>query len=157
MALCKDAESHDRVSVEVTTPERTITNHTTAQRAVSSLMGLIMATSGCPHTEFLKPMARFHLPLASEEETIFRAVATYLLTQYFRHKQALQLDLDLEGLKKIYHEIQIINKAIASRLRAGSDKDSAVNAVILLDLFAKTLPYSIEDALKEVSYLFPVR
>jgi hypothetical protein len=31
----------------------------------------------------VKPMARFHLPLASEEETIYRATTMYLLAQYF--------------------------------------------------------------------------
>lgn len=153
-AVCNDALSHDEVRIEVTTPERTVTKHTTAQRAISSLMGLIMATSGCPHMEFFKPMARFHLPLATEEETIYRAAATYLLAQYFRHQRGLRPDLELDGLKKIYREIHTLNIAMASRLRAISDKDATVNAMILLDLFAKTLPYSIEDSLEEIGYLF---
>ena len=154
MAAHHDVLSHDEVEMEATTPERVVSKHTTAQRAVSSLMGLIMATSGCPHMAFLKPMARYHLPLATEEETIFRAVSTYLLAQYFRHKHAQSTDLDLENLKKIYAEIRIVNVAMASRLRTVSEQDSAVNAVILLDIFAKTLPYSIEDSLEEIRYLF---
>ncbi len=154
MAAHKNVVSFDEVEMEVTTPERIVSKHTTAQRAVSSLMGLIMATSGCPHMEFLKPMARYHLPLATEEETIFRVVSTYLLAQYFRHKNALSTDLDLEKLKKIYGEIRMVNTAMASRLRTVSEQDSAVNAVILLDIFAKTVPYSIEDSLEEIRYLF---
>lgn len=154
MAAYQNVLSYDEVEMEATTPERVVTQRTTAQRAVSSLMGLIMATSGCPHMAFLKPMARYHLPLATEEETIFRAVSTYFLAQYFRHQQALSMDLDLENLKKIYGEIRIINMALASRLRTVSDQDSAVNAVILLDVFARMLPYSIEDSLEEIRYLF---
>ena len=37
-----------------------------------------MALSGCPVLEQLKPMARFHLPFASVEETIYRAASMYL-------------------------------------------------------------------------------
>lgn len=155
-AAFQNARSFDEVEMEATTPERIVTKRTTAQRAVSSLMGLIMATSGCPHMEFLKPMARYHLPLATGEETIFRAVSTYLLAQYFRKKNDLSADFDLENLKKIYGEIRIVNVAMASRLRAVSEQDSAVNAVVLLDVFAKMLPYSIEDSLKEIRYLFLV-
>lgn len=154
MTAYREVASFDEVEMEVTTPERTITKHTTAQRAVSSLMGLVMATSGCPHMAFLKPMARYHLPLATEEETIFRAASTYLLAQYFRQKNGLSTDFDMVGLKKIYGEIRIINTAMASRLRTVIAQDSAVNAVILLDLFAKTLPYSIEDSLEDIRYLF---
>jgi hypothetical protein len=154
MAACQNVLSHDEVDMEVTTPERIVTKRTTAQRAVSSLMGLVMATSGCPHMAFLKPMARYHLPLATEEETIFRAVSTYLLAQYFRHKYTSGTNSDLENLKNNYGEIRIINVAMASRLRTVSEQDSAVNAVILLDIFAKTLPYSIEDSLEDIRYLF---
>lgn len=146
--------SYEEVSMEVTTPERTVTRHTTAQRALSSLMGLVMATSGCPHMAFLKPMARYHLPLATEEETIFRAVSTYLLEQYFLHKQTRPVDLDLKGLKRIYAEIGVVNAAMAERLRALSTEDSAINAIIRLDILAKALPYSVEESLEEIRYLF---
>jgi hypothetical protein len=81
-------------------------------------------------------------------------VSTYLLEQYFRHKQALSTDLELENLKKIYAEIQIVNMAMTSRLRTVGVQDSAVNAVVLLDIFAKLLPSSVEDSLEDIRYLF---
>jgi hypothetical protein len=154
MATCQNVLSYDEVKMEVTTPERMVTKNTTAQRAVSSLMGLVMATSGCPHMAFLKPMARYHLPFATQEETVFRVVSTYLLEQYFRHQQAMSIDMELENLKKVYGEIQIVNKAMSARLRTIGVQDSAVNAVVLLDIFAKMLPYSIEESLEEIRYLF---
>ena len=154
MSACHNVLSYDEVKMEVTTPERMVTKSTTAQRAVSSLMGLVMATSGCPHMLFLKPMARYHLPFATQEETIFRAVSTYLLEQYFRNKQSLSIDMELENLKKIYGEIRVINNAMASRLRTVGTQDSAVNAVVQLDIFAQILPYSVEDSLEEIRYLF---
>jgi hypothetical protein len=154
MPLFEGLQSHNEVDVEAVTAERTVTGHTTAQRALSSVMGLIVATSGCPHTLFLKPMARFHLPLSSEEETVYRASSMYLLAQYFRCKQGEAADFELLGLKRTYDTLHRINVAMAERLRAVSSKDSAVNAVVLLDLFTKAMPYSIEESLEEIRYLF---
>lgn len=154
VSLCDRLLSHDTVKLEVISAERTIITQTTAQRAVSSLMGLVFATSGCPHTVFLKPMARFHLPFASEEETLFRASSMYLLAQYFRSKQGLAVDLELTGLKRAYSALHQVNGAMAERLRAIISKDSAVNAVVLLDLLAKVLPYSIAESLEEIRYPF---
>jgi hypothetical protein len=71
-----DLLSHDETLVVVSTQERTISSATTMQRGVCSLMGLLMAISGCPMTAFFKPMARSHLPFASTEETIWRATST---------------------------------------------------------------------------------
>ncbi|MFH7319763.1 DUF6901 family protein [Desulfurivibrio sp. D14AmB] len=146
--------SHDQVFLEVITGERTISGQTTIQRAVSSLMGLLLAGSNCPHTLFFKPMARFHLPLASEEETIYRAASTYLLTQYFQQLQGREPDLSLEGLNRIYQNIQEVNRAMAQRLRHASRTDSSVNAIVLLDMYAKAMPYAIKQSLDEIAYLF---
>lgn len=146
--------SYDKVRLEVTTPERTISKDTTAQIGISSLLGLIIATSACPHTGAFKPMARFHLPFSSEPETIYRATSMYLLAQYFLRKQGGEADLDLKGLTAIYRNIETVNKALASRLRAASEQDAAVNAIVLLDLFAKILPYTIDDSLDEINHLF---
>lgn len=147
--------SHDHVRLEVETAERIISRETTIQRAVSSLMGLLMAASGCPRTTFFRPMARFHLPLASEEETIYRAAATYLLTQYFqRHRPGFSPDFALEGLNEIYRHIQQVNRAMAQRLRGASRSDSSVNAIILLDMYAKAMPYAIKQALDELAAFF---
>jgi hypothetical protein len=154
IAICKNVLSYDTLHVDIITPERIISRGTTAQRGVSSLMGLIIATSGCPHTNYFKPMARFHLPFASAEETVYRATSMYLLAQYFLRKQGAEADLELKGLAKIYHDIQIINKAMAKRLSAITDKDSAINALVLLDIFAKALPFAIEESLEDVRYLF---
>ena len=146
--------SFDEIDLEVITEERRVTQHTTAQRAISSLLGLLMATSGCPHTAFLKPMARFHLPLASEENTIYRAASMYLLAQFFLKKEGLTSDPGLHGLRKIYENMHIVNRHIAKRLKSATVTDSSVNAIVLLDSFTNTLPYVIEDHLDEISYLF---
>ncbi len=149
-----DMWSYDELSMEVTMPERTVSGSTTAQKGASSLLGLMMATSGCPHTVHFKPMARFHLPLASEEDTIYRASSMYLLAQYYMNKDGQKAGLDLNGLLELYQQMRIINSSLAERLRTTSQKDTAINAVILLDLLAKTLPYCIDDNMSEIRYLF---
>src|SRR5208283_1794022 len=73
--------SFDRVGVTVLQAERTVYAETDAQHAMSSVIGLIMATSGCPWTDHLRPMARFHLPFASDSETVYRSICMYLLAR----------------------------------------------------------------------------
>jgi hypothetical protein len=146
--------SYDRIHLDVITEERRISQETSAQMGLSSLMGLLIATSGCPHTVYFKPMARFHLPLSGREETVYRAVSTYLLAQYFIHKKGGIPDFQLEGLKRIYDNIQQVNLSIAERLRAASEADSPVNAIVILDTYAKAIPIVIEDSLETIRNLF---
>jgi len=146
--------SHDAIFLEVTSDERVVSQQTTAQRALSSFMGVVMAVSGCPHTAFFKPMARFHLPLASEEETIYRSTSMYLLAQYFRAREGQPVDYSLGGLEKIYRDLQIVNMALIDRLLGANTGDSSANAIILLDMFARIMPFVIEDKLEEIRHLF---
>lgn len=146
--------SHDKVHVVMHSAWRTVSADTTAQRAFGSLMGLVMATCGCPEMAWLRPMARFHLPLANEEETIYRAASMYLMAQYFRARHGGTADLSLDGLRQHYQRMHEINLAMADRLRAACEKDAPVNAVALLDMFAKILPWSIDESLAEIEYLF---
>jgi hypothetical protein len=146
--------SYDEIHVDVQTEERSISQDTTVQVGISSLMGLVIATSGCPHTAFFKPMARFHLPLASAEETIYRVSSMYLLAQYFKRKEGLNADLELKGLKEIYDNIHMVNTTVAERLRAATEADSTLNAIVMLDMYAIALPYIIEDSLEDIRYLF---
>lgn len=149
--------SYDSVRLEVETEERRIVGETTAQQALSSMLGLIMATSGCPHTEFFKGMARFHLPLASEDETLFRSVATYVLAQYLRQRNGAEPDPELRGLQHIYAELRVVNAAFTKRLRAAGRADATLNALVLLDVFAILVPSAVEESLADLeSMLQPV-
>jgi hypothetical protein len=152
--LSDGLQSYAEVSLTVTVPERQIVATTTVQRAVSSLLGLVMATSPCPRTQPLRPMARFHLPLASEEETLYRSTSMYLLAQYFLSLTGRVPDIELRGLHEIYKNLQVVNAAMAERLRYINSTDGAVNSIVLLDLLAKALPYSLDESLEDIRYLF---
>ena len=155
MVRCFDGLfSYDRIHVEVITNERHISHHTTAQQGISSLMGLLIAASGCPRAAYFKPMARFHLPLSIPDETAYRATSMYLLAQYLLKKNNRDHAFDLKGLAEIYANMQVINNSLASRIRAASETDSSINALVLLDMHAKTLTYVIEDYLDEFKQMF---
>lgn len=146
--------SYDRVHVDVLTDDRCVSMNCSAQKGISSLMGLVIATSGCPHTVFFKPMARFHHPLANEEETLFRAVGTYLLAQYLLKAEGKKANFEIEGLNQIYTNMQLVNAGIAERLKSACESDLSPNAIMLLDLFAIVIPHFVQDSLKNIRYLF---
>lgn len=156
VVLFDKVRSYDDVTAQVESEERTVTKRTSVQRVLRSLMGLLTASSACPRIEFLKPMARYHLLFSSTEETIYRVVSSYLLAQYFLRQQGKPADAGLEGLKSRYRELQQVNAGMAARLGAIRVKgaDSSVNALVLLDLFAQSLPDSIDAQLEELQPAF---
>lgn len=151
---CKDLASYDEVDVTITSAEREVRVHTSLQRAVSSLLGLLMSSSACPKMKFLRPLARFHLPLATNEETIFRAVSATFLKNYFSHAENKNNEDSLAELKQQYRELQNINRFIAERIRGATKRDAAVNAIVLLDVLSKSVAFSIDDSLQQIRYLF---
>jgi len=146
--------SYDLVEVEIITCERRLLQQTPAQKGISSLMGLLIAASGCPRSAYFRPMARFHLPLSEPEETMYRVTTMYLLAQYFRQQENRVCIPNLEGLTEIYRNMQIINNALAERIRAASETDSSVNALVMLDMHAKTVFYVVEEYLEELKPMF---
>lgn len=147
--------SYEEVDVLIETTERSYIKRTAVQKSVSSLIGIIMVTSGCPVMETLKPMVRFHLPFATAEETMFRVISMYLFAQYFLNKRGRNPDWELRNLTGIYNDIRIVNKCFCKRLTNINIKDSSINALVILDNFAKLVTFSInEDMLDEIEQLF---
>ncbi len=149
-----DVVSIDNVEVKVALGDRIVTRSATAQEGISSLMGIITASSGCPHTVFFKPMARFHLPFANTEETFYRATSMYMLGQYYRWQAGKSVDLELDGLLDFYAQVAAVNKGIADRMRAERREDGTVNAIVLLDMFVKSMPILVKETLDELKPLF---
>ncbi len=145
--------SYEKTELAVLFDIRWTAQNTTAQRGISSLMGLLMAISDCPYMHYMKPMARFHLPLSSMEETVQRASAMYLQAQYFIAREGGAFDHGLKGLAQIYDDLQKVNAGIAHRLRQ-SGEIHELNALAVLDQFAQSIPYAIEDSLDQIRYLY---
>jgi len=143
--------SFDTVGVTVTQAERTVYAEISAQQAMSSVLGLIMATAGCPWTDRLRPMARFHLPFASEAETVFRSVCMFLLA---RELAGTEGGHGFEGLEKLYENLHVVNRDMSRRLGAATRTDSGRNAMALLDSYTTSLPAALESSLKDFKPLF---
>jgi hypothetical protein len=149
--LLKELVSFDTVGVTVTQPERTVHAETTAQQALSSVLGLIMATSGCPWTDRLRPMARFHLPFASEAETVYRSVCMFLLA---RELVGAGETPGFATLKDLYENLHVVNRDMSRRLGAATRTDPARNAMALLDSYTTLLPAALESQLMDLKPLF---
>jgi hypothetical protein len=143
--------SFDTVSVTVMQAERTVYAETSAQQAMSSVLGLIMATSGCPWTDHLRPMARFHLPFASDVETLYRSICMYLLAREITGAGQGHGFAELEDL---YKNLHVVNRDMSRRLGAATRTDPARNAMALLDSYTTLLPAAIERSLDELRPLF---
>jgi hypothetical protein len=149
----KELVSFDTVGVTVVQAERTIHAETSAQHAMSSVLGLIMATSGCPWTDHLRPMARFHLPFASEAETVYRSVSMYLLSRHFAPGVEAP-GTDFADLETLYENLHVVNRDMSRRLGAATRTDPARNAMALLDSYTTLLPAAIDASLEDLKPLF---
>lgn len=143
--------SFDTVGVTVIQAERTIHAELSAQQALSSVLGLIMATSGCPWTDRLRPMARFHLPFASEAETVYRSVCMFLLARELVGSGETR---GFAPLEKLYENLHTVNRDMARRLGAATRTDPARNAMALLDSYTTLLPAALESSLEDLKPLF---
>ncbi len=146
--------SYEAAVVEVTTAQRTVVTSRPLQDAMASIVGLVGATSGCPHLAFFRPMARFHLPFATEQETLVRAFSLHLLGEYVRSGGTGHVVLDVEALEGRYRAVTQVNRGMADRIRAAFPKDAVVNAIVILDTFAQAVPFVVRKALGELRPLF---
>jgi len=149
--------SHESVFVSVTTEDRTYKKRTTIEEALSSLMGIIMVTSGCPVLDHLRPMARFHLPFSSPLETSIRSLSMYILAQYLFNKntESNSININLSDFEKIYAEISNVNNDFSNRLRAAGEKDANLSALTNLDCNATLVSFTLEDTLNELKQYYP--
>jgi hypothetical protein len=151
----KDRFSTEEAEITVLSDAREYHRHASVQSGVSSLMGLHMVTSGCPIMDKLRPMAHTHLPFATVEETMYRAVSMYLLAQYFRNGRGKTTDWKLEELLKIYEDIRQVNQSFVRRLLSINPLDASINALVSLDCFATVTAFSIvQHSLKGMEPLF---
>jgi hypothetical protein len=110
-----------------------------------------MATAGCPWTDHLRPMARFHLPFASDVETLYRSICMYLLA---REITGADEGHGFAALEDLYMNLHVVNRDMSRRLGAATRTDPARNAMALLDSYTTLLPAAIERSLDELRPLF---
>ncbi len=145
--------SYDMVDITVETVNRNYHKQASVQIGVSSLLGIMMVTSGCPIIGKLKPMLYFHLPFATLEETQVRAFSIYLLAQYLKSKQGEAPDWELKELEKIYNDICILNHNVSKKIVHLSKKDASINSLVVLNNFADYVMMTLSDkTIDELEY-----
>lgn len=150
----KDIASYVRCTVTCISPERTVSKHTVVQEGLASILGLLMAISGCPIMDFFRPLAQFHLPFATVDESIFRVVAVYMLRQYYRKDRAMSDRLSLDDIRNHYALIKQVNKGILRRIQSITDQDADKNAIITLSSLGQILEMEIDANLESLHHLF---
>lgn len=153
--------SIEKVQVTIRQFERETVITAPAQDILGSLLGLFIATSDCPHTLFLRPMAHTHLPMADIEETIYRALAMYRLAQYYRKKNTGKEDLNFKGLESLYAQLKEVNIKMSLRMKQAlkdihkeKKSDGTMNALSLLDALAEYVGLSIESGVNDLEPMF---
>ena len=149
----RPGRSFTPVTLTVDTALRSYQAETTLQRALSSLFGLVCALSDCPHTAPLYPMARFHLPLASDTETFVRVLSMTLLRMHLLQQPGNQAVAELELL---YRDLNQLNRSLARRLGSQSEGEPAANAVVLLDVLARDVTVELADQLPSLREMFGI-
>lgn len=152
----KETVSIEDCMVRCITPERTYLKETNVQEGLYSIFGIINATSSCPTMSFLKPMARFHLPFATTQESMARTISFYLLRQYFEYKKGNIPDLELKQLDEHYQRVTKLDKRMLERIQNASPKDADKNAFITLNSLAQLISMEIDDNLNSLEYLFNI-
>lgn len=151
----KDERSYSKVTVEVETTERIYKKNLPLQDGLFGLFGLIMATSECPYFAFLRPMARFHLPFSSLDETMVRSASFYLLKQYFVAQKGGSGDFSLKEFSKLYDDVGQVNHGIIRRIRALAKADADANSIVNLDAFASLLSSQAASQFSDLERYFP--
>ncbi len=149
-----EISSVETARVEVKSPQRETWKECDVQTGLNSMMGLLMATSGCPVLSHLKNLANFHLPFSTYEDTLFRTVGGYLIKQFFICKRGGKPDMDLKGLDDFYRALGVVNSCFVERINATAKEDASSNAVVIYWSISSIVNASIEDQLMNEKKLF---
>lgn len=152
----KEMLSYKKVTMVVATKERNFVKKTDLQSGLFSMFGLVMASSDCPHMNFLRPLARFHLPFATVDETIFRVSSMYVLSQFVQQKNEKTLKISLDELNIHYKNLEIVNSGMLNRIRSLEKGDAGKNAIVALNLFAQMFEMEFDNDLTGLQKYFIV-
>jgi len=150
----KDMVSSDECKARCHTPERIYLKKTSIMEGLTSIFGIIMATSNCPVLDFFKPMARFHLPFSTAEETMVRSTSMFLLRQYFKTGEDNNPGHYIKKLEEHYAKVKTVNEGLFKRISTVGSEDADKNAIVMLHSLSQLLCVEINYSLDSLKYLF---
>jgi hypothetical protein len=143
--------SFDEVTVEIDMDNKKTIGRASAQVGLSSLVGLLLATSDCPYLRFFRPMARFHQPLGKPEDAGIRVLMSYLAYVSLLGKSVEDTTVEIE---RIYDYVDSVNKHLVGRITRSNRENASVQAIVQLDCMSKLIRLSIEDSFRQLGHLF---
>ncbi len=150
-----DLPSTEIADITISNEDRQYHKEAPIQYGVRSMLGVVMVTSGCPVMDKLRPMVYTHLPFPTMHETLYRAMAMYLVAQFLKFKRGEEPDWELNDLVHIYDDIAKVNQAFGERLASIHCEDTSLNALANLDCHGNYTAMSInENYLVELEELF---
>jgi hypothetical protein len=137
--------SIDQVDVLVVTPQYEARKHTDTQTALSALMGLILATGGCPILARMRPLAHMHMPFATATEIVYRIISMHLIGCLLRGEPA-----GLDGLDGFFSDIDRLNHAFFARLNRAMQRDAGINALLALHSRSMLASLSLKPEIENI-------
>ena len=158
--LCQSfmgSKSYDQYDITVETNHRSYAYNTDLQTGLKSLFGLIMPTCGCPHTKFLRPLTRFHLPFDDFESTVQRSLGNYLIARFLSPEIKNSEIADLNDLKILYENIGLVNKFFMRRIQSHINaSDANQNAIVILNSISELMAIEWETNFESIAHLYAV-
>lgn len=141
-----DLVSYEETDVVVEAENRQYTRYAPLQKTVASLLGLIMATSGCPILDQLRPMVETHLPFMSAEESTYRMISSFFLGRHFARRagQPADPERDVDDLLFSIELISEVHRDFCARLRSIGISDATLNALLVLSSLSSMTSLAIE-------------
>jgi hypothetical protein len=153
--LFRERVSFEQVEISITSAAREYRTRAPLQRGISALMGLIMASSGCPILSKLRPMVETHLPFMTPEEATYRILSMYLLGQFFVAREGREPDWKLERIAEFFADVKQVNKSFAARLREVQIGDANLNALVILSNLSTLTGLAVAaDGLERLERIF---
>lgn len=146
-----DIKLDEEVKVVVETKNRNFSKNTDVASGLMSLMGLVLATSGCPILNRLKPLAYMHLPFATLEETLIRVVGMYFIQQFIKEEEQ---KFDLTELESLYKKLEDVNYFLKQRISYAIDIADSSSVFYKLFSLSILVEYSLQEKFSHIKNIF---
>lgn len=150
--------STEKCFVRCTTFQRSYSKMTDVMSGLASALSVIILSSPCPFLVHARPMARFHLPFFTPEESIVRMISFYLLSQYFALKKGKNPDWQLEKLNRSFAGLTMVQEWMMERIKGIFAGDACINALHTFHVMVQFISFEIESSLECLeSYFIPIK
>lgn len=151
----KDLASFEQVELDVSFTERSYHKKVPIQKAMETLLELVMISSPCPHFDFLKPTLVDYVPFLSSREFTIRCLKFYLLDHYLNFAEDGNPSFDI--LMDQFEDLLKANEGMLRRVNDFEVADTGKNALIIFNALVVTFQYEYQDNFLAARKIFRFR